>query len=93
MPDETRQWNPDTAPHAIVMNRNGKINGSCSLSKFEQMEEFKLFTKYERPDWTDFVIDYGSDHKGAAYLTSKLLIHVFGAGEGSTIVTTTEEFG
>ena len=86
--------NPSFPGLAIVLPVvDGKINGSCSLSKFEQMEESKLFTKYEYPDYTSFGIDYGSDHKGAAYLTSKLLIHVFGAGEGSAIVTTTEEFG
>src|SRR5690625_3210536 len=27
VPDDTREWKPDTAPQAIVMNRNGKIDG------------------------------------------------------------------
>jgi hypothetical protein len=24
VPDEISEWNPETAPHAIVMNKNGK---------------------------------------------------------------------
>jgi hypothetical protein len=28
VPDDTRPWNPEIAPHAIVMNRNGSIGGA-----------------------------------------------------------------
>ena len=28
VPDETRPWNPEIAPHAIVMKRNGNSGGA-----------------------------------------------------------------
>ena len=30
VPDETRPWNPEMAPHAIVMNRKGIMGGAPS---------------------------------------------------------------
>ena len=33
VPDETSEWNPDTAPQATVTNKIGNIVPSCSFLK------------------------------------------------------------
>jgi hypothetical protein len=35
VPEETRQWKPEIAPQAIVINRKGKIEGAPSGEKLK----------------------------------------------------------
>ena len=60
---------------------------SIQLSKFKQMEEFKLFNKVD-DDW--YKIDFGKDTKGAAYLASKILVEIYGYSLSNNLFFSTD---
>ncbi len=45
MPLLTRQWNPLTAPQAMVMNKNGKIGGAPGGFRFHAGATISSFTR------------------------------------------------
>jgi len=53
--------------------------------KFLALKESKLFAKYTFDGIPCYIIDFGKDAKGAAALTSKLLIEVYGITENTAL--------
>jgi hypothetical protein len=76
-------------------NEPGTDDDCFSLSRFEQMEESKLFsiaTEQTEYDMKDYVLDFGNDATGAAYLTSKILIEFYGFSTTSSFSVVTSDY-
>jgi len=67
--------------------------GSVELSRFEQLDEYNLFTQYEDSGFVQFSIDFDSDIEGAAILVSKIFVKLFGESQSATAQCVTEDYG
>lgn len=64
------------------------------FEKFQELEESRLFkhTYDQESGFHDYVIDFGSDARGASYLVSKILIEVEGIDPESELNYETSDF-
>ena len=85
---------PGVAIHIpFVRDGTGEhYNDDIPLSRFEQMEESKLFTISIEDHGKDYVVDFGNDATGAAYLISKILVEFFGFSSTSSLNAFTSDY-
>ena len=82
-----------TGEHFNVRDGTGEHHDVKNpLSRFEQMEESKLFTIIIRDHVKDYCVDFGNDATGAAYLISKILIEFFGLSSTSSLNAFTSDY-
>lgn len=89
---------PGVAIHIpFVKDGTGKhyvkhYDDDISLSRFEQMEESKLFLIQTEDFGKAYILDFGNDATGAAYLISKIMIEFFGYSITSSLNAVTSDY-
>ena len=78
---------PSVTIHIPFVEGNGN-----DYEGFLKLEESALFTRVQGDEFNSYVIDFGNDPVGTAYLASIILERVMGITKSSTLTYTTSDF-